>query len=416
MKRWNRSMVAFGAAVLMASTCLGVVGAGVAGAADKSPILVGYIGDLTGPAASTFADGAAAAQARIDLQNAQGGIDGHPIQMVTEDTESSPTTAATDAEELVSKKVVGIIENSALFFGGAPYLLKEGIPVTGTGIDGPEWNTDTNLFDAFGPPTAGEVDGHYWTTTGDAAIYKLLGVTKIAGVANQTESAVQSVNSAFYALEKAGLKKCYENTSLPLGSVNITTLVLAIQSSGCNGLFTSYVDATDIALAQGIKNAGLKMPGQLYAEGYDNNVLDSPSARAALQGDYFATGIDFSSPNTATKNMLAALKKYDPAFHGGIPDLGIYGSWQSADLMVDGLQAAASHLTSSAIITDLHKVSSFNAGGILASSFGFNHFGTPQMYPKQACEWVVELKGANFVTINGGKPICGTYEPVLGSS
>ncbi len=92
--RWS---VALGAAVLVASTLLGATGSGAA-TSNNSPIVLGYIGDLTGVAASTFADGPAGAQARIDLQNAEGGVDGHKLKMVVADTQSSPTLAATAAE------------------------------------------------------------------------------------------------------------------------------------------------------------------------------------------------------------------------------------------------------------------------------------------------------------------------------
>ena len=116
MKVMSRWVLMLGGALLLATT--GLVGFGTAGAgaasAKKSPILIGYMGDLTGPAASTFADGPGGAQARIDVLNAAGGINGHPIQLKVVDTTSRPTGAATAAQELVSDHVFGVIENSAL--------------------------------------------------------------------------------------------------------------------------------------------------------------------------------------------------------------------------------------------------------------------------------------------------------------
>src|ERR1700677_2873040 len=50
-----------------------------------SPITIGFYGDLTGVSSSTFADGPAGAMARVDLQNAQGGVDGHKLKLDVED-------------------------------------------------------------------------------------------------------------------------------------------------------------------------------------------------------------------------------------------------------------------------------------------------------------------------------------------
>src|ERR1700676_1156172 len=60
-------------------------GAPATGGPTKSTITIGYINDITGPGASTVADGTAAAQARVDMQNADGGVNGHPLKLVVSD-------------------------------------------------------------------------------------------------------------------------------------------------------------------------------------------------------------------------------------------------------------------------------------------------------------------------------------------
>ena len=262
---------------------------------------------------------------RIDVQNAEGGVDGHQLKMIVSDTQSSPSSAATAAENLVeTDHVLGIMENSALFFGAAPYLLKAGVPVTGTGIDGPEWSSDANLFDASGPPINGPVAGHLWTTTTTAEFFKGLGATKVAFIAAQTPSSTDGIDATLTTFPKAGLTNCYQ-TTLPLGGINVTTDVLAIKNAGCDGLYVSNVDDTAVAFGQGLKNAGYTMKAAFLGEGYDNTVLDSATNRASVQGGYFGgTSIDpnFTQPNTATASMLAALHKYDKSFPGGIPISG----------------------------------------------------------------------------------------------
>ena len=48
---------------------------------SKAPIIIGYITDETGAASSTYINAVQGAQARIDAQNAIGGVDGHKLMI-----------------------------------------------------------------------------------------------------------------------------------------------------------------------------------------------------------------------------------------------------------------------------------------------------------------------------------------------
>ena len=58
-------------------------------------------------------------KARIDLQNAEGGVDGRKIKFITEDDQSSPSDAATAAAAEVAKGVFAIDYNSPFAYGAA---------------------------------------------------------------------------------------------------------------------------------------------------------------------------------------------------------------------------------------------------------------------------------------------------------
>ena len=95
--------------------------------------------------------------------------------------------------------------------------------------------------------------------------------------------------------------------------------------------------------------------------------MSSPSAKAALNGAYIQSLVNMTSPNPATKTMLDALKKYDTAYSGGLPDLGTWYAYVEAQLMIKGLELAGNNPTRSDFVSALRKVSSFNADGILAA-------------------------------------------------
>jgi branched-chain amino acid transport system substrate-binding protein len=158
------------------------------------------------------------------------------------------------------------------------------------------------------------------------------------------------------------------------------------------------------------------MKGEILSEAYANGVLDNTEARAAVDGDYVGAQINFSTPNAAVKSMLATIKKYDPAFHG-IPDLGLWSGYVSADAMILGLQRAGTDPTQSSFIKNLRKVTDYTAGGILPEPTTFAHFGTAQMLGKSAnCIVYVRLQGSKYVPVNGGTPVCGKLITVPSSA
>src|ERR1019366_9633657 len=117
-------------------------------AAAPQAITIALITSLTGAAAPEYSDSPAGFRARIALQNAQGGVNGHKIIPLVINDDTSPTTVVTAVQDAISKGALGIVANSALFFAAAKYHQQQGVPVTGNFSDGPEWGEQpyTNMF------------------------------------------------------------------------------------------------------------------------------------------------------------------------------------------------------------------------------------------------------------------------------
>jgi branched-chain amino acid transport system substrate-binding protein len=89
--------------------------------------------------------------ARIAAQNAAGGVNGRKIVLVTEDDQSTTAGDATAARVLVQQKgVFAVMGYSSFLFASTKYLQQQGVPVTGTAFDGPEWGMEpySNMFSA----------------------------------------------------------------------------------------------------------------------------------------------------------------------------------------------------------------------------------------------------------------------------
>ena len=122
------SVISLGAATLVA----------VASPASSSgaPLNITYISSLTGPAASEFGDSQPGCVARVDLQNAEGGVNGRKINLSVVDDETNPTLTSTAVQGAISNGAIGIVSNSPFFFLAAKYAQQAGIPVTGNSADG----------------------------------------------------------------------------------------------------------------------------------------------------------------------------------------------------------------------------------------------------------------------------------------
>src|SRR5262249_38292363 len=147
-----------------------------------------------------------------------------------------------------------------------------------------------------------------------------------------------------------------------------------------------------------VKNAGMNAKVLIGGTAYDQSVLDSPSASAALNGQYMSSAILFDTAIPGIATMLNAFKQYDPTYKAGqIPDYGLYGSYIATDLMIKGLQDAGRNPTRSSFISGLRTVTDYTAGGILSSPTSFANFGTVNMLPQTSCQYYVQLKGNQFV-------------------
>jgi ABC-type branched-subunit amino acid transport system substrate-binding protein len=95
-------------------------------------ILIGQTADFSGPVASGVKETAAGAKLWIDRVNANGGINGEPITIVSMDDKFEPANAAANARELITKKKVlalfltrGTPHNQAIL----PLLSEYGVPL-----------------------------------------------------------------------------------------------------------------------------------------------------------------------------------------------------------------------------------------------------------------------------------------------
>jgi branched-chain amino acid transport system substrate-binding protein len=407
------------AGALAAMTAIGLAACGSSGSssngadtsvAKNAPIKLGVLTSLTGPASSAYTTVEEGVKARLALQNAQGGIDGHKLTFVMGDDQSTTQGAQSGTLQLIQQdKVYGILDVSNVFVGAAETAKQFNIPVAGVSFDaGPEWfsKSYTNLFDALGYKNFNVV------ATSVGSFFKSVGATKVAAVGfagsiSSGSSATEAVLSSVHA----GLSKAYLNVNVPFGTTNVGPIVQAIKASGANSLYMPMVPSTAFAIVVGLRQAGVKMKAVVSANGYGGDLLSDKSALSAANGVYFGTFLaPIESGTAATKQFQAAMATYagvriDPTF-------GEYMGWITADLFIHGLKLAGPTASSAQFISKL-RASTWNGGGLEApTNFADVGQGAGGSEVAGNCFYVTQLAGGKFINVPG-EPFCGTIIPGL---
>ncbi len=401
--RLGLAALALTAGAGMTSLATGTAGA----AASKSPYTIVMISSLTGPGSSEFSQAAAGFNARVALQNAQGGVNGHKITGVVLDDQTSPTEIATAVQDALSKGAVGIVSISPLFFLAAKYPQQAGMPVTGGFFDGPEWGQQpyTNMFAS----DVGSVDPKYPVNTSIGAFMKAHGGTVICsygyGISPSSSRSAIGTNLSFV---HAGGKVGVLDTAIPFGSVAMTTPALTAKQKGCNAYYAGLDNNSNDALATALQQEGVKPKVMVFPTGYESSAIGTPAWKS-VQGGYFETEFrPFSLPNAGTQQMQSALKKYAHFSSKEFPSFSQYESWLGADLMIKGVQLAGPNPTHARVISALRNLKSYNGNGLLPQNINYSTaFGHDLA---KSCGWYMKAEKSGFVAVSS-QPWCGTDLP-----
>jgi ABC-type branched-subunit amino acid transport system substrate-binding protein len=401
------TMLTAGVALLAGLPLLLIGTTAVSASATPAPITIAYITDLTGEGGSQNGTSPAGFNARIALQNAEGGVNGHKLVPLVIDDQTNPTEIATAVQSAIAKGAFGIVSQSPLMFLAAKYPQQAGMPVTGTYDDGPEWGQQpyTNMFAS----DEGSVDPKYPVNTELGNLFKKLGATVLGAYGysispSSSRAAIGTADSFKHAGGKVGVL----DTTVPFGGVDFTNEAVVAKKNGVNAISPAMDADSNYALATALKQAGVKIKAAIYASGYQPDVINSPSWKV-LQGGYFLTPFrPWSLPNAGTQQMQAAMEKYAHFTKAEFPNLGQYESWAGADLMIKGLQMAGPNPTRAAVIKDLRSIKSYDVNGLLPNPLNYStNFGHD---PAQTCAWVMKAEPSGF-TPYSSKPACGTDLP-----
>ncbi len=380
-------------------------------AASPAPLTIAFITSETGAAASDYQGDVGVFKARIDQQNALGGVNGHKLLPLVIDDQTSPTLISSAIQSAIAKGAVGIVSSSPVFFLGAKYAQQAGVPVTGDDSDGPEWGTQpyTNMFSA----DFGSLDPKYPVNTLYGKINKLFGGTRQAVYAiGISPNSTRANSDEAQSFARVGGQTPVNDTSVPYGSVDFTAAALAAKQANVDILWPNLAGVSDFALAKAYKQAGIKLKAALFPDGFQYSLIGTP-AWQYVQGDVFEVEYHpFQIPNAGTEQMQATLEKYDHYTKAQFPSFGSAGAWLGADLMIKGLEGAGKNPTWASTIKSLRSIKAYNGNGLLPVTVNYSTiFG----HDPSICVWLLKAEKSGFVPVQKA-PVCGQDIPGTAAS
>ena len=362
-------------------------GPGVSNGTIKVGVIQTASGDPT--VASDFKWAQQIVQARFDIENAKGGVNGYKLQTVAADDQNSATGNLAAARQLVEQdNVFGIVEITVFPNGSGAYLKSKNVPVTGWGTASDPFGLDNNVFgDAGGLPNPPQS-----TTLAMGFMHDTLGVTNVAIVGIDDPGAIAVSNADAKAAQSLGMKVYEDN--VPISQTDFTADLAKMKSEGVNGVMMYSSPQQDLSIIPAAKQAGLNAKF-LLSTGYDSRFL---AVANILQGVYFENAyapFEFNLP---------ASQQMKQAFPTGAP-LGIaqVNAWISADLFVKGLSVAGGCPTRDSFITGLRGVHDYDANGLIGPVDE-----AKALNQGEACFYHEVVQGKAFVPVEKpGQPYCG---------
>jgi branched-chain amino acid transport system substrate-binding protein len=370
------------------------------GTPSGAPLKIGYLCLCAGAGAASAPESMGAFTAWVKWTNAHGGVNGHPIQLITAIDPGNPGVALSQAKKLVSEGIIALAESDADDSAAwASYIGSTGIPVfnavSATSL------TLASLPNSFSPLTS-----LIYTPADIAAAAKKVGSAKLAvfycaefAGCKQTTPAVKA------AAQGIGLQVPFTSSVLS-AAPNYTAQCLSAQGAGADSVYVASVSQTALRVVASCAQQGYK-PHLISAGGaFQASFAGAAGTEGMIAVEPTVPFFDTSNPVIAT--MTTALSQYDQGTttSAGYSDVVVW-QWATGLLIAQAAKAGGvgteSPLTAAALLAGVYTLHSTNLEG-LTPTLTFVK-GQPH-YNK--CWFYAVIKNGKFATPYGLTPTCAS--------
>lgn len=338
--RWRSQVLASSVLVLLAAAC---GGSPPSSSSDGSPILIGQVASLTGPYQTLGLNDKLGAQQAVDEINKAGGVNGHPLRIVSvEDDQTKADQAIIAVNNLISAGSVAIVGSS---FSNASLAIIKGdldrkkIPYVSTAASDQQIDP-LHAYAFMTPPTAATVAERL------LQYMKSAGLTHMA-VIHDTQNAFADTGwNAMKALaSQYGISFDQEETFATASTDFSPQLSHVKAKSGIQGLMCWGTGPGPVALTkQFAATPGLKIP-LLMSHAEASTLYTKPSGDAA-NGVIVATSLGVAGPylpdKHPAKKVIDDMAKTFQANNGYYPPQFAFDGYVAVKLIADAIRRKGS--------------------------------------------------------------------------
>ena len=365
---------------------------------DTSPLLIGSVGNYSGPAGASLAPAVKGLQLWAAWTNAHGGVCGRQVQVIVVDDHSDPAQYRAALQDLVENRHVISFSNLAAVTGdaGVSYIESVHVPVIGTAGALPSEFASPMYFLAGARNT-----DLIYATARVAALYGppshrygYISCREVAACGSAVDNEMGSPDGA----QAAGVNVVYHGQA-SIAQPDYTSECQAAQSAGAE-IMSVFLDAASL------RRFGRSCQRQGYVPVY-----------AGIAGT-IDTGLA-SEPGYGTVYMIEPIFPFTDAgtpsqqeFHQAIDTM--YGApagpdeaqgWTYGKMFEKAATVAAQtsgRITSASLIDALHTFNNETFDGLTIPLT--YPAGGPGVYP--SCWFVLEAQNGAWSSIDNGQPMC----------
>jgi branched-chain amino acid transport system substrate-binding protein len=359
------------------------------------PITVGYVCSCTGPLQKSIGRSADVMHAWENWTNAHGGINGHPVKVITKDDGQNPAKGLQAVKELVEQdKVMAIVGQESLTTASwAKYVASKDVPVVGGETVETAFMTNPDFF-----------------VSGSNLLLNIFGQVQMAkqagkkhiGIYYCAETPVCAQAPAIVGGLAKGLGMSTTAARVSSTAPSYTAPCLSFKQKGVDSVIVAVNSADVPRILAACAQQGFKPVNLASAATTDESWTNDSNLDGSLVAAANATYTDTTVPGV--KEFNDAMNQYVPGLTGSDQY-----SWSLIDMWVGGqLFAKAAKLanlgpasTPADVKKGLYKLKDETVEGLAPP---LNYAPGKPGFP--ACYFQSKLSSGEFKPMGGDKPVC----------
>ena len=356
----------------------------------KPTVTIGNIGHWSGVLGNMGIPTLHGVKAWVGDVNARGGLNGHPVRLVSSDDNSEPGRALSEARRMVEQeKAIAILGTwmPLTLHAVTPYLEEKGVAAIGTCNCEPA-DDDSPMVFPVGPGGLGNAFLHSlpMLSSVDQSIKDNVGVLycREAPICPFTQKNLRSLQ------KDMNFKIVWEGQA-SIAAPDYTSEMLSAKGAGVKALIDVIDNYSVLRIERSAQRQGYEVIHSVQHSMFDSRFEGMPE----LEGVYTASAVPMWNLSPKMADYREALKKYVP---GGVPAAWGATPWVGGKLLEKVAQTFSPNPSPADVLTGLFSLNNETLGGLLP---GVTYYKGEKHKNSNMCMVPVRMIEKKFVPRDG---------------